>query len=290
MFNQRVYSKLITLQDLPTLPEVMTRILESVSDENTSAEEIAELLSSDHAISARVLRLANSAFYALRHPVDSIKRAVVVIGFDAVQNLALATSVIDAFSTADQFALDPKDFWLHSLGSAHTAKFICDEYQKVGSPDGCFTAALLHDIGKYVFALVMKKEYAEVIKHSKAEGIPLYELEKKQFETTHSEIGTWLADKWRFPDLIKTVIANFNNFSEYRGEFRNEVAIVIVSDRISRTVGFGSAGDGAEPEYPVAALESLALTKDHVEDITEQMRNSIEGTRELFNMMLGKGH
>ncbi|HNT36459.1 MAG TPA: HDOD domain-containing protein, partial [bacterium] len=156
MIDRQILVKLLHVQDLPTLPEVMAEILETIADEASSASDLTVLLEQDHAISARVLRLANSAFYGLRTRVDSIRRAVVVIGFDAVRHLALATTVFDALARRQQFALVPEDFWMHSLGAAKAAQIIAGRYCREASSDGCFTAGLLHDLGKYVLALVLK--------------------------------------------------------------------------------------------------------------------------------------
>jgi len=285
MIDPKVHSRLIELQDLPTLPEVMSKLLESVANEGTSAQEIADLLASDHAISARVLRLANSAFYSLRPPVDSIKRAVVVTGFDAVKNLALATSVFDAFSQRRQSALDVRDFWLHSLGTAHAAKLISTRLRIVNSPEGCFTAGLLHDIGKYVLAMVMKTEYVDIVTKAQGTEKPLREVEQNQLNTTHTDVGNWLAEKWRFPEMISDVITHLYNLSEYDGQYPSEVAIVSLADQMSRMAGFGNAGDMDNPNFSQEALDSIGIEEDSLSDLCKELEEMLEETQETLEQM-----
>lgn len=118
MIDQQVLDQLLEVYDLPTLPVIMTRILDTLGDDRASASDLTELLRQDHALSARVLRLANSAYYGRREPVETLHRCVVVLGFNQVRNIALATSLFDTFAKRRQFAFDPGDFWMHSFGTA----------------------------------------------------------------------------------------------------------------------------------------------------------------------------
>ena len=139
MHSHRVFAKLIELHDLPTLPQIVSKLLEAVEDERSSADDVTALLETDHVISARVLRLANSAYYGLRHRVDSIRRAVVVLGFDAVCQLALATSVFKTFSSQRQFALDRGALGrqvLHGMDRDHAGKLRLDLVDHRGGAAG----------------------------------------------------------------------------------------------------------------------------------------------------------
>ncbi len=201
--NETIYRKLIRVHDPATLPEVMIKVLETIEDERSSAQDVTALLERDHAISARVLRMANSAFYGLRHEVDSIHRAVVVIGFEAVRDLALATSVVDVLAKRRQTALDPDDFWMHSLGAAKAAHIICQGRIPADKLSGVFTAALLHDLGKSLLAVVLEEEYWGVVQTARSKGAQLRDVERERIDTDHAEVGAWIAEKWHFPPVIK---------------------------------------------------------------------------------------
>lgn len=268
MIERRILAKLLELEDLPTLPDVMAYILEIVEDDKSSAGDLTEILERDHAISARVLRLANSAFYGLRYEVESIRRAVVVVGFEAVRELSLATSAFDSLSRHKQFALDPEDFWLHSLGTAKASQMICREHFPDLSAGACFTAGLLHDIGKYLLALVLKGEYRDVVELARVSQRLLYDIESEILSTTHSEVGYWIANKWHFPKLFTDVILHLYRLKSYKGQYRTEVALVSLADKLSRSAGFGHAGDPvADTLLDRTDVEVLGLERAQVDAV-----------------------
>ncbi len=285
MHSHRVFAKLIELHDLPTLPQIVSKIIEAVEDDRSSAADLTALLEKDHAISARVLRLANSAFYGLRHPVDSIRRAVVVLGFDAVCQLALATSVFRTFSSQRQFALDPEDYWMHAFGTAKAAQILCHKHVEVESPEGCFTAGLLHDIGKYLLALVLRDEYRTVIRKAADESIPLRVCEKEHLGVNHAEVGRWLAAKWRFPTLIIEVVGNAYRAPAPSRKFAVEASVVQLADTLSRLAKFGTAGEWEVPRVDNALLEFLGMTREDAEGVMDQLVQVRADTREFLDVM-----
>ncbi len=269
--EQHIFTGLLTIRDLPTLPQVVIKILEAVEDEYSSAADLTTLLEQDHAISARVLRLANSAFYGLRNEVDTIQRAVVVLGFDAVSHLALAASVFKSFSELQQFALDPEDFWMHALGAAKAAHIISNEYCKTTHPELCFTGGLLHDIGKYVMALTLPKQYRHMAAEAETFTCMLKNIEMEHLGITHADVGGWIAEKWRFPQSITDMIQNVYRADHYRGLYQKEVAIVALAAEMSREAGFGRAGDWRAPLIGKALLDTLGITRTDVKHVRVQL-------------------
>jgi hypothetical protein len=133
MIRPEILKKLINIEDLPTLPEVKTRILQTIQDDHSSLKDLTAVLELDHSITAHLLRIANSPFYGFSGKISSLKHAVVLLDFEAVEMLAIATSVFSALSRRKQFALDPEDFWMHSLGAAKAAQVLCAKHSP-GSP------------------------------------------------------------------------------------------------------------------------------------------------------------
>lgn len=285
MIDRQILVKLLHVQDLPTLPEVMTEILDTIADEASSAGDLTALLEKDHAISARVLRLANSAFYGLRTRVDSIRRAVVVIGFDAVRHLALATTVFDALASRRQFALVPEDFWMHSLGAAKAAQLLTKQYCRQASHDGCFTAGLLHDLGKYVLALVLKAEYVNVVAAARSDGCVLKDQELLQLKTTNAEVGQWLAEKWRFPTMISDAIGYRYRLSRYTGDYRVDVAVTAAADEVSRIAEFGIAGDFNPAGVDLEILNILGISDDDVQGIVYELDKVRDETSQFLSIL-----
>jgi HD-like signal output (HDOD) protein len=254
---------------------VVTRIVEATEDDAVSAADLTELLARDHAISARILRLANSAFYGLRYPVDSIHRGVVVLGFDAVCHLALATSVFSSLAQRRQFALDPEDFWMHALGAARAAHAMAVRYGANESAEACFTAGLLHDIGKYLMALVLRGKYAAVADEARATGSSLEAVERERLEITHRDAGMWLAERWQLPPVTATVIAHANGAARYRGEYAREVSIAALASLMAREAGFGDGGDA----NPVSLKSHLSLVPEMTDADADRLLDDLRAQR-----------
>lgn len=284
MIDKDILRKLLEVEDLPTLPEVMTRIFETVENGNSSARDMARVLETDHAISTRILRMANSAFYALRTRVETIQAAIVVLGFDAIRQLALATTVFDALSRHRQFALEPDDFWMHSLGAAKAARSLGLK-RKVDSPDSCFTAGLLHDIGKYTMALALKDEYCRIAEAARDNELPLKDVEREALRTTHAEVGAWLMERWRFPALFIDSVRCLYRASAYPGAFPAEVRIVALSSELSRAAGIGHAGDYNPASFDANLLLSLNLSEHEVQSILDELDQARDDMHQFLKLM-----
>lgn len=284
MRDDDIKMKILEVGDLPTLPAVMNRILETVEEETSSAADLTNILEMDHAISARVLRLANSAFYGLRFRVDTIRRAVVVIGFDAVKLLALATSVFDLFSSKKQFALDPEDFWMHSFGSAKAAQLLAHQ-QGLESPEACFTAGLLHDLGKFVIELQLREEYIAVANEAEAKNRPLVEVEDEHFGTNHAQVGGWLATKWMFPETIIHPIEHQYRVEHYTGPYRAQVQLVAMANQLSMLAGFGNAGDPPRDRVEAWLSYSLGLSERAVSERVAELAALRDDARRLLEIL-----
>lgn len=271
MIDRDIARKLLDLENLPTLPAVMMKLLEAVEDEASSANDLTAILERDLAISARVLRLANSAFYGLRYQVESIQRAVVVVGFDAVRMLGLAMSVFDTLNRRRQFAFDPEAFWLHSLGAAKAAQLLAHTIPGVSTPESCFTAGLLHDIGKYCLALVLQTEYKAVVDTAAAANRDLHECESEILHTTHMDAAIWIIRKWHLPASLEEPIGYQQRLTDYRGPYRAEAALIGLASDLSRAAAFGDAGDAAPPDLSEDRALACGLTGTEIIEIRDKL-------------------
>ena len=287
LLGRDIARKLLEVEELPTLPVVIDKIISAVEGETASAQDLTTILEQDMAISARVLRLANSAFYGLRFKVDSIHRAVVVVGFDAVRMLSLATSVFDTLSGREQFALEPNDFWLHSLGAAKAGQILAKDLLAKEAVETCFTACLLHDIGKYSLALCLRDQYAQVVRRARAEQRRLCDVESEELETTHALAGMWVAQKWRLPPIITDTIGNQGRLAQYRGSFKAAVAVASLASELARAAGFGDAGDYCPIDMDPSAMAFLELSPERLDaiiaellDVSSEARSFLEGLQQ----------
>ncbi len=270
--------------EVPTLPEIMIRVLNVLEDEHSSADDITAVLSSDPVITARVLRLANSAFFGARFQIDSIHRAVVTVGFEAVKQLTLATTVLQSFSRCPQHCLEPNDFWMHALGSAKAAQLLAFSTSQITMPEACFTAGLLHDLGKLMLSITLGEEYGEVLRRSAEERCRLEVMEQRLLQTDHAEVGGWLMQQWGFPALIVSAIQHAYTAERYTGPFQKEVLIVSIASDMARVSGFGHAGETTDPLINPDRIGALGLEMAHVEEICETLAIMKDDARTLLGL------
>jgi putative nucleotidyltransferase with HDIG domain len=191
-----------TLTRLPAQPIAALRVLELVEDPTSSAAELARLIETDPALSARVIRLANAPYYGLARKVSSASRAVVLLGFSTVRALAVsaACSLI-----VEEGRLGPPGYWSHSIATAAASSVVARQLQLQASE--AFSAGLLHDLGGALLYRQDSKRYAQVVA-AVQEGAELLETEQRVFGTTHAEAGAAVLDAWRFPNAFVQAVAS----------------------------------------------------------------------------------
>lgn len=193
------------IDDLPTIPVVATQVLSLLDNPDVSIEEIADLMLSDQVMTARVMKLINSPVYRPAQEVTSLKRALVYLGLRHVRELALTTSVINAFD-GDSGALELNAFWEHSFGVGMVSKIIAE---KAGYKDleKAYIAGIIHDLGEVFLSNFLREPFAEVLEYVEKHPVKLVDAEAEILGTTHCEIGLCMARKWNFPEAYCEVIA-----------------------------------------------------------------------------------
>ncbi|UFS72299.1 HDOD domain-containing protein [Geomonas sp. RF6] len=183
--------------DLPTIPQVATRVIELLDRPGVELDEVADMILADQVLAARVIRMVNSPIYRPAHEIKSVKRALIYLGFRHIRELAFTCSFVDIFQGRDGI-FDIKSFWEHSFGVGVVAKIIA---QRVRYPDTekAYLVGIVHDIGE-VFLSYYKQDTFRLLLDS-VKGLPfrLGEKEVEFFGTSHNEVGYCLARKWNFP-------------------------------------------------------------------------------------------
>ena len=198
------------LEELPQFPAIATKLLRVLSHDDASVQEIGGLIRADASLTSAVLRMVNSALYAVPTHVTGIERALVVLGFDELKRLALALSVKSSFQNGMRLDL-MRRVWRHSLACA----MICEELSVACSPtqsrdDRTYTAGLLHDIGRLGMFAAHPREYAELLAAAPPEA-DILERERQVLGADHCQAGAWLAGKWELPAEIRAVAAGHHD-------------------------------------------------------------------------------
>jgi putative nucleotidyltransferase with HDIG domain len=263
------------VEDLPTLPRTVLRITEMVNDPRASARDLSRIITDDQVLTARLLKLVNSSFYGFPQRVATVTGAIVLIGFDAIRNLLLTTSVFDLFpSRTAKSRRHQEALWDHSLGCAVGAKAI-GEVLRHEKLEELFVAGLLHDIGKIVEMARLPDEFARITVRAREGRMLISEAEMEILGCTHAEIGRLLLDRWKLPVKLMNTIA-FHHAPLAAGGFALETSIVHLADILARALQLGSGGDDRVPPLDTSAWELLRLKTSSLEPIMSTMLEEFE--------------
>ncbi|MDR1616797.1 MAG: HDOD domain-containing protein [Syntrophomonadaceae bacterium] len=258
------------VNEIPALPNVVVRVMQLTEDPESTVKDIHNVLSQDQAMTARVLRLANSAFYGFARRIGSVTEAVILLGFKTIRSIVLAAAVSDIMNHSMKgYSLEKGDLWLHSQAVAMAARTISRRV-KYDNPDLAFTAGLLHDIGKIALDQSMQEVYQEVIDTVASENITFSEAEDMVLGFNHSVVGGKIAAKWKLPDNLVEAI-EFHHSPENAEIDSVLVAIVHISDAVCVSMGIGLGIDGLLYKIYPEALERLNLDDLKIEEIMAEL-------------------
>ena len=201
------------IQDLPTIPESLARILQLLEDPNSGARDLAEVIRVDAPLSAKILRLSNSPLYKKSRSISTVQDCVAVLGYRTVRQVALCVSVVSSLAQECErrgVVLVYRDVWRHSVAAGAVAKYLAVR-AAYHDPDTLFTGGLLHDLGKFVLTLQHPQRYGEVLVERRRRGVALVTLEAERFGYDHAQAGGVLAAAWRFPDELVRVIRDHHD-------------------------------------------------------------------------------
>ncbi len=195
-------------RELSSLPQTLSEVVRVIKDENSSAQDLAEVLSRDPALSVKVLRIVNSPFYGMAREVTTLTQAVVTIGIRAVSALALSTSIYDITGQWNS-SIDRLRFWRHSLEVAIACRMIAETI-KYPRPEEAFVCGLLHDIGLLVLEKSFPDKFKSVWKSVEC-GEDLIELEQNFWSTSHTRVGQFLLEQWKIPSVLCDAVGQHHN-------------------------------------------------------------------------------
>ena len=295
--QQRIKRITRSIIGLPTLPTVITQMIGLIDDPKTSASEVSQLISTDQALTAKILKLANSAFYGFSREIATVNHAVVVLGFETVKSLGLSVSVLERFAAGSaQTSFDRQKFWEHSIACGVAARLLADRlrYRVQGE---AFAAGILHDIGKLILSQYFTEEFEQILSLTRDEGLYIGRAEKLVLGVTHTQIGLWLADKWNLPDKLVTAIA----YHHKPGRLKQDAelaSLIHLADFLCRREKIGDGGGGKLPPLDPAALRTFGIYDDpkaalyrifsHGEQLQEEMDKADIFTRIARGQLKGK--
>jgi putative nucleotidyltransferase with HDIG domain len=268
-------------RELPVMPPVAAEVMRKAEDPDTAVKEIAELISRDAALAVRVLKIANSSFYAMAREVQTMQQAIMLLGYSTLRSVVVAASMKDVFA---HFGLAERLLWEHAVAAAVAANRLAREVGGM-NPDELFLAGLLHDVGRLVMYSQDARRYQEVLKAIYAEGGDPIALERKHFGFDHCEVGRLLLEKWRLPARLGAAVGGHHDPDSVAGTAGEKplAALLQVVDRICLREGMGRRKP--EPELDVLACAGariLNLAELDVSAFCQAFREAYEQEKAVF--------
>ena len=243
--------------EISSLPLVYTRLNDAVNNPRASISDIGRIISEDAGLTARLLRIVNSAFYSLPTRIESITRAVTIIGTHELRALALATSVTTMFRGIPEDLANMDLFWRHSIACGVAARIIAT-FRRIPNAERFFIAGVLHDIGRLVMYVKIPDQSREAMIRCREVGQPLYLAERDVIGFGHAAVGSLLLEAWRFhPGLEEAV--GFHHNTNGAARYPLEAAIIHLADILCHALQLGTSGELFVPPLDSEAWERIGL-------------------------------
>ena len=268
MKNPFLESLLSRINDIPTLPASVLRVMQMIEDPFCSSSDLAKVIQADPAMAAKVLKLANSSYYGFRQKIANIPQAVTLLGFATLKNTLLAAAVFDMFRISGT-GFDLPALWTHSVTTATAAKLLAKRARYPQS-EKAFTAALMHDVGKIILARFVPQALAEIVDTVQTEQMAMYDAEKKVMGLSHPALGAWVLGRWGLPAPIVEAVEFHHHPTRAQGSF-DLAGIVYLANILAHRSGIGYSGDGMERELDPLVLEYFNLNETALADLQDAL-------------------
>jgi len=272
---------------LATLPEIALEVMRVAEDPQATGDDLNRVLSNDPTLSARILKIVNSAYYGVRREVTSVGTAIALLGFAPIKSVAIAASLTRMFrggSVAGGF--EARELWKHTIAVATAARALAPKASGI-DPSDAFLAGLMHDIGIIVELQACRDEFGATVAAVAAdEALSFLDAEVRHVGATHEAFGLALCTAWRFPAALTTVTGYHHRpllLPESEGRL---TALIHIGDHLAARAGLGYSRTVDGSEIDPLVLQRLALTDADLEAVSETLGSQVE---EVFQLLTGEG-
>ena len=272
------------VDSLSGVPTIAVKILSLLESRNVSASDIEKFILMEPGITANIIKLINSPYFGLPSKVASIRQALVLLGFKRISHLIISIcmkSLLD--KPVEAYGLDPEGLWLHSVTTSIISEIIIEELSMEYS-DELFTAALLHDIGKFILGKFIKEDIKAIEDLSVNHGVPFERAEQMILGFDHAEIGALILKKWRFPENIINSVRWHH--SPESSSIKDDIIVdtVHIANLLALMVGQGAGRDGIFHAPSSMVIKKMKLKPFHLERICSKAIDLVDE----FNLFLGE--
>lgn len=271
-------------RNLPVLPQVTSKLLDVINDSKAEAKDVGKIIESDQSLATQLLKQVNSPFYGFSGRISTLQHAVVIMGFNAVKNLAIGFSMAKMSRKGASSALNTEQFWEHSLGVGVGARAIGKE---IGypCPEELMAAGLVHDIGKVILADNFSEEYKKILQEALEKDEEVYQTEKRVLGESHDEVGEWFTKENRFPEVLRHCIKYHHVPSSYNsGEFSTAIRAINLSDHLCKVKEVGWAGCSNCSRDVETMQKEIGLSDEAKGMVMENLKTEVDAAKEFFGI------
>jgi len=281
--EQIIDSAIREISHIATLPEITLKIIRLVEDPDSTAQDLNTIISNDPALGARILKVVNSAFYGLPGQIGSINRAIVLLGLNAVKNIAVAASLAKLFRGGQISPnFNARDLWTHSISVATTTRLLAHK-AGLGLPDEAFLAGLIHDLGIMVEVQARRTKFVQALEQqSSTPGMTLRQAEEMVMGAHHEHFGAALCRAWKFPKSFVYVTGFHHQPMELAEENRPLTALVHIADVLAAKQELGFCGSVETSEIDPELLKGLKLTEEDLAAVVADLPKALEEAMSLL--------
>jgi putative nucleotidyltransferase with HDIG domain len=265
--------------ELASLPAVVMRALDLINRPESSAADIGQVISEDPALSIKLLKIVNSAFYGFPSRIETISRAITIVGTLEITDLILGSTAVEAFAGLPNDLIDMQMFWEHNLYAGVVARVLA-RHHRAPNTERFFVSGLLHDIGSLVLYHQRPAEARRALEQARS-GTPLHQVEQEIFGFDHSDVGAELMQAWNLPEVFIEAARHHHRPTEAR-QFPLETAMVHLADIIAAGAHFTGSGTSQVPPLEPRAWALTGLEVGITEAVIEEADRQFADARAVI--------
>ncbi len=285
---EQIRERVKSIIQLPALPTLALEVVEMVDNPKTSAQQLGRLISADQALTAKVLKIANSPFYGFPKKISTVDFAIIVLGFDALKEIVISIALVSSLQKKADHYFNTKIFWDHSISTGAIARRLARDigYRVTGE---VFVAGLLHDMGISVLNKYFTSDFHRIIEIARDTELSFREAEDSVLGLTHAEIGSWLGERWNLPDhLVESIM--YHHEPEKAKLNPQLVSIIHCADVFATKISSEKIDYDKDITFDPAALEILKLNdeillQEYIHQYSDTLQHDLRETAILSNLV-----
>ena len=261
-------------------PILYYQLREKLDDPDSTFEDLAAIIRTDTAMSARLLKIVNSAFYGFDEKVDTLTHALNIIGTDQLTDLALAAIVTSKFQGIPRDLINMESFWMHSIGCGIAARKIAERIPGVEA-EKMYLGGMLHDIGSLILFKESPEDAKKILLRCKESGENLFNVEKEILGYDHAEVGALLLTEWKLSERLVEIV-KYHHQPMNAGDNMKQACIVSRADALVYDMKIGNSGEPVVPELDPKVLEMIPISDEEITILKEEITTQVDDTVRMF--------